>query len=63
MEKYYKIIIVNWSNNIIGAFTDMEAFDKATIKTKNYDIVEGYWTKKHIMKDYNLDDFNLIKHD
>lgn len=61
--KIYKILIINWSNEILGAFTCEENFINTKFYTKNYDIVQGSWTKENIMVDFNLDDFNVIKHD
>ena len=63
MDKIYKVLIVNWYGNILGAFTSMKAFEKETFYTKNYDIIDGEWKKEWIMTDYHLDNFDLIKHD
>ena len=62
MNKIYKILIVNLYNELLGAFTDMDAFEKVKFYTKDYDILYGHWTKENIISDYNLDKFNVIKH-
>lgn len=71
MDKIYNVfILISDSNELIGAFTSFKAlslFENRINKVyskRGWDIIEsGGYKKEWIMKDYCLNNFDIIMHD